>query len=166
MTEASKMLTEGVQAPVFCLPDKDGRPVWLESLLGRWVVLYFYPKDNTSGCTLEAVAFSSAQADFEALNAVILAVSPDSTNSHCNFAAKHNLTITLLSDPDKSVLGLYGVWQVKKLYGKEHLGVVRSTFLIDPSGKVNRIWRKVKVKDHVQDVLTTLRSAKTHEPRL
>jgi peroxiredoxin Q/BCP len=120
------------------------------------VILYFYPKDNTSGCTLEALDFTAARDEFAKLGAEILAVSPDSPESHCRFADKHNLGITLLSDTDHVVLKQYGVWQQKKLYGREFWGVVRSTFLIDPRGDLRHEWRKVKVKDHVDAVKAKL----------
>lgn len=144
------MVEVGDKAPQFCLPDKDNNQVCLKDFKGRWLVLYFYPKDNTSGCTMEATYFTKAQ--FEKLNSVILAVSPDSMESHCKFADKHGLKITLLSDPDHKVLESYGVWQKKKMYGKEFWGVVRSTFLIDPKGKIRYLWPKVKVAGHVEEV--------------
>jgi peroxiredoxin Q/BCP len=114
--------------------------------------LYFYPKDNTQGCTTEACDFTVALPDFEGLDAVILGVSPDSPKKHRNFIEKKELQITLLADEDKEVLESYGVWQLKKMYGREYMGVVRSTFLIDPDGKIAKIWDKVKVKGHVEAV--------------
>lgn len=146
------MVKVGDKAPQFCLPDKDNQKVCLRDLAGKWVVLYFYPKDNTSGCTMEAIYFTKAKAQFEKLNAAILATSPDSMESHCKFADKHGLEITLLSDPDHKVLATYGAWQKKKMYGREFWGVVRSTFLIDPKGKIRYIWPKVKVAGHVEEV--------------
>ena len=146
------MVDIGDKAPQFCLPDKDNNKVCLKDLQGRWLVLYFYPKDNTSGCTMEATYFTRAKTQFEKLNSVILAVSPDSMESHCKFADKHGLKITLLSDPEHKVLESYGVWQKKKMYGKEFWGVVRSTFLIDPKGKIRYLWPKVKVAGHVEEV--------------
>jgi peroxiredoxin Q/BCP len=146
------MIEVGEEAPHFCLPDKDNNRVCLKDWEGKWLVLYFYPKDNTSGCTMEATYFTKAKAQFEKLNSVILAVSPDSMESHCKFADKHGLKITLLSDPDHKVLESYGVWQKKKMYGKEFWGVVRSTFLIDPKGKIRYLWPKVKVAGHVEEV--------------
>jgi peroxiredoxin Q/BCP len=150
------MIEVGKQAPRFCLPDKDNNKVCLKDFEGRWLVLYFYPKDNTSGCTMEAVYFTRAKAQFEKLNSVILAVSPDSMESHCRFADKHGLKITLLSDPEHKVLESYGVWQKKKMYGKEFRGVVRSTFLIDPKGKIRYLWPKVKVARHIEEVKNKL----------
>jgi peroxiredoxin Q/BCP len=146
----------GKEAPKFCLPDKDENTVCLEKFKGKWVVLYFYPKDNTKACTLEAVTFTGSREEFTERDAVILGVSPDSSESHCKFADKHDLTITLLSDTAHKILETYGVWQKKKMYGKEYWGVVRSTFLIDPEGKVAALWRKVRVKGHVEEVLNTL----------
>ena len=144
------------KAPTFCIPDQDNNKVCLKDFKGKWVVLYFYPKDNTSGCTLEAIDFTSKVDTFEAKSTKILGVSPDSTKSHQNFCRKHDLRITLLSDPEHSVLEKYGVWQIKKMYGREYYGVVRSTFLIDPTGNISHIWRKVKVAGHVDEVENTL----------
>jgi peroxiredoxin Q/BCP len=144
------------KAPEFCLPDHDGNTVCLRDFVGNWVVLYFYPKDMTKGCTLEAIDFSTYLHDFEQMNATILGVSPDSMISHQKFRAKEDLTITLLSDPDHSVLEQYGAWQLKKMYGREYYGVVRSTYLIDPEGQLVHSWPKVKVKGHVDDVKNKL----------
>ncbi len=141
----------------FCLPDSDEKRVCLSDFKGRWVVLYFYPKDNTSGCTREAMEFTEKKGEFEELGAVILGISPDSPKSHRNFREKKSLTITLLSDEDHKVLEAYGAWQLKKMYGREYMGVVRSTFLIDPNGIIRYIWPKVKVKGHVEDVLNKLK---------
>jgi peroxiredoxin Q/BCP len=146
------MIEVGEKAPRFCLPDKDNNRVCTKDFKGKWLLLYFYPKDNTSGCTMEATYFTKAKAQFEKLNSVILAVSPDSPESHCKFADKHGLKITLLSDPDHKVLESYGVWQKKKMYGKEFWGVIRSTYLIDPEGKIRYLWPKVKVAGHVEEV--------------
>ena len=124
------------------------------------VTIYFVPqppKDNTSGCTTEAIDFTAAKAQFEEEGAVIFGTSPDSQKSHCNFTSKHELGITLLSDPEHKVLEDYGAWQKKKMYGREYMGVVRSTFLIDPLGKLAHVWPKVKVKGHVDEVLAKLR---------
>jgi peroxiredoxin Q/BCP len=154
------MLNIGEPAPQVCLPDQNGNEVCLEDLLGKWVVLYFYPKDNTSGCTLEAIDFTGAVEDFNKLDAVIIGVSPDSEKSHQNFISKHDLGINLLSDLEHNILAQYGAWQKKKLYGREFFGVVRSTYLIDPEGKIQHIWPKVKVKGHVEDVLNVLKQSK------
>lgn len=142
----------GEKAPDFCLPDKDNNNICLNDFRGKWVILYFYPKDNTKGCTLEAVDFTEHLKDFETMNAVILGVSPDSPESHANFAEKHQLNITLLSDPDHTVLEQYGVWQLKKMYGKEYYGFTRSTFIIDPDGIIVYAWKRIKVRNHVLTV--------------
>jgi len=142
----------GEEAPHFCLHDKDNKEICLSNFKGKWVVLYFYPRDNTSGCTREAVEFTSALGEFEKLNTVVLGVSADSVESHQKFAEKHSLKVVLLSDEAHEVLETYGVWQLKKLYGKEFWGTVRSTFLIDPEGNVAHVWRTVKVKGHVEAV--------------
>ncbi len=151
------MLSEGKEAPDFCLPDQDGREVCLRNFRGKWVVLYFYPKDNTSGCTREAQDFTEKLEEFEKLGAVILGISPDSPKSHRNFREKKYLRVTLLSDQEHRVLETYGAWQLKKMYGREYYGVMRSTHLIDPEGRIARIWPKVKVKGHVEEVLNTLK---------
>ena len=145
------------KAPKFCLNSTDGEEVCLSNLLGKWVVLYFYPKDNTSGCTREAVDFTEKIDEIEKHNAVVLGVSPDSMKSHERFVEKHGLKVTLLSDPEHEVLEKYGVWQKKRMYGREYMGVVRTTFLIDPEGRIAHIWPKVKVKGHVEAVLEKLK---------
>ncbi|MBN2542651.1 thioredoxin-dependent thiol peroxidase [bacterium] len=152
------MLEEGDKALAFCLPDQDDNKTCLIDFQGKWLVLYFYPKDNTSGCTREAQEFSANKKDFEKLNAVILGVSPDSAQSHSSFIKKKNLEITLLSDPEHTVLDKYGVWQLKKMYRREYHGVVRSTFLIDPEGKLRAVWRKVKVNGHAEEVKSVLKA--------
>lgn len=146
----------GEQAPDFNLQDKDGNVNKLSDYKGMWVVLYFYPKDNTKGCTLEAKEFTDAVKEYSNLNAEIIGISPDSTNSHAKFIEKQNLQILLLSDPEHKVLEDYDVWQLKKMYGREYYGVVRSTFLINPEGKIAHIWMKVKVSGHVQEVKSRL----------
>lgn len=138
------------KAPDFCLPDKDNS-ICLKDFRGKWVILYVYPRDNTKGCTLEAVDFTAHVQDFENMNAVILGVSPDSVESHTKFAEKH-LKIRLLSDPDHTVLNQYGVWQLKTMYGRQCYEVVRSTFIIDPEGVLVHGWKKVKVKNHVNTI--------------
>ncbi len=152
------MLKVGDKAPSFSLPNQDSVEISLRDLEGKWIVLYFYPKDNTSGCTTEACDFTVALPEFEDLNAVVLGVSPDSAKSHQNFISKQKLGITLLSDESKETLEAYGVWQLKKMCGKEYMGVVRSTFLIDPSGKIAKIWSNVKVKEHANEVKKALAS--------
>ncbi|EGQ26140.1 bacterioferritin comigratory protein [Sporosarcina newyorkensis 2681] len=148
---------EGLQAPVFSLRNENGDIVSLEQFKGeKYVVLYFYPKDATPGCTTEACDFRDAVNEFEELNAVILGVSPDHEASHQKFIEKHGLPFSLLVDEDHVVAEQYGVWKLKKNFGKEYMGIERSTFLIDPTGTVVREWRKVRVKGHVEDALATL----------
>lgn len=142
----------GKNAPDFSLQNQDEVEVQLEKYRGKWVVLYFYPKDNTAGCSLEAQEFTEANPDFEGLEAVVLGVSPDSCKSHRNFIEKKGLGITLLSDPEHKTLELYGVWGEKKMYGKTYKGVIRTTVLIDPGGIVRERWDKVRVKGHVEAV--------------
>ena len=151
------MLEVGDKAPDFCLPNQDSEEVCLRDLQGSWVVLYFYPKDSTPGCTTEALDFTAHLPEFEALGATVLGVSPDSIRRHRNFIEKKELKVTLLSDEEKEVLQAYGVWQLKKSYGREYMGVVRSTFIIDPDGKIAAKWEKVKVKGHVEEVLNRLK---------
>jgi peroxiredoxin Q/BCP len=143
------MLEIGTKAPQFCVPNQDETEICLRDLSGKWIVLYFYPKDNTPGCSTEACEFTESQPIFEDLDAVILGVSPDSPKKHRNFIEKKKLKITLLSDEDKELCNSYGVWQLKKFMGKEYMGVVRSTFIINPDGDIVAVWEKVKVKGHV-----------------
>ncbi len=152
------MLKIGDRAPEVTLPNQDEVEISLRDLEGKWVVLYFYPKDNTPGCTTEACEFTQALPDFDGLNAVILGISPDSPKKHSNFITKKELLITLLSDESKEVCEKYGVWQLKKMCGKEYMGVVRSTFLINPKGEIEAIWEKVRVKGHVEAVKEKLAS--------
>ena len=146
----------GDKAPEFCLPDKDGNKICLKDFIGKWVVVYFYPKDNTKGCTIEAIDFTSYLEDFERLNTQVLGISPDSPKSHQKFVDKHELKVLLLSDEDHSVLEKYGAWGEKSMYGKTYFGVIRSTLLINPEGKVAEVWNKVRVKDHVTNVKSKL----------
>jgi len=150
----------GDNIPEFCLTDQEGREVCNGDLMGKWTVLYFYPKDNTPGCTREAKDFSCEVERFGREGARIIGISPDPEKSHLNFIGRHELKLTLLSDPEHSVLGSFGAWRNKKMYGREFMGVERSTFLIDPEGRIKKIWRKVKVPGHVDDVLETLTSLK------
>lgn len=147
----------GKEAPDFCLLDENGQKVCLSDFKGKWVVLYFYPKDNTPGCTKEAENFSELLPEFEKLGAVVIGVSPDSVESHKKFKEKRGLKVKLLSDESREVLKAYGVWQKKKMYGREYMGVVRTTYLIDPEGKVTHIWKRVKVKGHAEAVLNKLK---------
>jgi peroxiredoxin Q/BCP len=149
-------LSVGKKAPAFTLPDQDGKPVKLSSLAGKWVVLYFYPKDDTPGCTVEACDFSAGLPDFHELDATVLGVSRDSAASHTKFIAKHKLKITLLTDAEHEMMEKYGAWGEKVLYGKKSLGIIRSTVLIDPAGKVAHHWAKVSAKGHAEAVKAKL----------
>lgn len=152
-------LLEGLEAPNFKLKNEVGETVALEDFVGKkYVVLYFYPKDMTPGCTTQACDFRDAQENFSELNAVILGVSADSEKQHVKFIEKHGLPFSLLVDEDHEVSEAYGVWVQKKMYGKEFMGIERSTFLIDPTGTIVKEWRKVKVENHIQEVLETLKS--------
>ena len=150
------MLEVGTKAPEFTLPDQDGNPVSLSDVLGKKVVLYFYPRDNTPGCTRQACAFAGAFAQFKALNTVVIGVSKDSTASHRKFADKYTLPFTLLSDPELTVLQAYGVWQEKKMYGKVSMGAVRSTYLIDEQGIIQAVMPKVKPDTNAAQILELL----------
>lgn len=143
---------EKKNAPTFCLLNQNDESVCLEDFRGKWVVLYFYPKDNSKSCTLEALSFTDNIKSFKDLGAVVIGVSPDSVKSHKNFAHKHNLDLILLSDPEHKVLNQYNVWKMKKMYGKEYMGVERSTFLINSKGQIENEWFKVRVKGHVEEV--------------
>jgi len=151
------MLNVGDSAPGFCLKDSGENKVCLKDFRGKKVVLYFYPKNNTPGCTMEAIDFSALKGEFEKEDAVILGVSKDSCESHQRFVDKHSLTVKLLSDPDHLVQEEYGVWAPKKFMGKEFLGTVRSTFLIGEDGKIVHVWSPVKVNGHAKEVLEWLR---------
>jgi peroxiredoxin Q/BCP len=146
-------LTIGSKAPAFSLPATDGREIGLDSLKGRKVVLYFYPKDDTSGCTLEAQAFQALKKDFAAADTEIVGVSPDSLKSHDKFRTKYGLDFALASDEAKTMLEAYGVWVEKSMYGRRYMGVERTTVLIDREGKVAQVWNKVKVQGHAEEVL-------------
>lgn len=149
---------EAKKAPAFNLQTDTGEMLRLSSLQGAPVVLYFYPKDNTPGCTTEAQDFRDLESEFNALGVRILGVSPDTVTSHEKFVAKQALNFTLLSDPDRKAIEKYGLWVKKKLYGKEFMGVQRATFLIDAQGKIARAWPKVKVKGHAAEVLAAAKS--------
>ena len=147
----------GKEAPNVNLPDQAGTLHSLMEWRGKWVVLYFYPKDDTSGCTAEACAFRDESKTFGKLNAVIVGVSPDDAKSHAKFATKYNLPFTLLADTDKSACNAYGVWKEKSMYGRKYMGVERTTYLINPAGKVAHRWEKVKVGDHIPEALAKLK---------
>lgn len=150
------MLETGQMAPDFTLPDQDGQPFTLSSLRGGYVVLYFYPKDNTSGCTKEACSLNGELDAFSGLGARVVGVSADGSESHQRFIARYSLGFTLLSDGDHEVMKAYGAYGEKTMYGKKTVGVIRSTFLIDPEGRIVRIWRKVNTATHGQDVRAAL----------
>ncbi|MEA2100730.1 MAG: peroxiredoxin [Campylobacterota bacterium] len=146
------MIQINEKAPEFCLPNQDDIEICLRDVLGKWIVLYFYPRDNTPGCTTEACEFTEAAPDFSELDAIILGVSADSTKKHRNFIEKKELGITLLSDESTEMMQKYGVWQLKKNYGKEYMGIVRTTLIINPEGVVKALFEKVRVKEHVAKV--------------
>ncbi len=153
---AGKTLAEGDTAPAFALPDDRGSTISLASFAGRKLVLYFYPKDDTSGCTKEAIDLEALRAELDAKGASILGASPDSVASHAKFKAKHNLGFGLVSDEAKAMLATYGVWVEKSMYGRKYMGVERTTFLIGPDGRIAKIWRKVKVPGHATAVLAAV----------
>lgn len=146
-------LVIGTQAPAFTLPATGGQEISLDKFKGRKLVLYFYPKDDTSGCTREAQDFQALREDFAAADTEVVGVSPDSLKSHDRFCAKHGLEFTLASDEAKSMLEAYGVWVEKSMYGRTYMGVERTTVLIDRDGRIARVWNKVKVPDHAKEVL-------------
>ena len=150
-------LAEGAAAPSFSLPRDGGGTVSLADFAGRPVVLYFYPKDDTSGCTSEAIAFTGLAEKFADAGAVVVGMSPDSPAKHDKFVAKHGLDVILASDEDRSVLEAYGVWKEKSMYGRKYMGVERTTFLIDKNGGIAKVWRKVKVPGHAESVLDAVR---------
>ena len=152
------MLTAGVKAPEFSLPADDGTTVTLAGLKGRPVVLYFYPKDDTSGCTKQACGFRDSWADVQTTGAVVLGVSPDGVASHQKFKRKYTLPFPLLADTDHRVAAAYGAWGEKSMYGKRYMGILRTTFIIDAHGRIARVFEKVKPEGHAADVLTALRA--------
>ena len=152
------MLEVGTKAPEFTLPDKDGNSVSLADFAGKKVVLYFYPKDNTPGCTRQACAFAGVYEEFKKINAVVIGISKDFVASHQKFAEKHGLPFILLSDPELTAIQAYGVWQEKKLYGKVSMGVVRSTFVIDENGIIEKVMPKVKPDTNAVEILTYLKA--------
>jgi peroxiredoxin Q/BCP len=156
MPEKKVELKIGDTAPDFCLPDKENKEICLENFKDKYTVVYFYPKDNTPGCTTEAIGFTGILPDLQELDATVVGISPDSPESHKKFAEKKNLKVTLLSDPEKEVLKKYGAWGLKKFRGKTYMGVIRSTFLVDPDRKIVHIWPKVSVKGHADEVKSVL----------
>lgn len=150
------MLETGMKAPDFSLPDKDGNTVSLSDFLGKKVVLYFYPKDNTPGCTRQACAFAASYEQFKTQDIVVIGISKDSAASHLKFAQKYDLPFILLSDPELQAIQAYGVWQEKKLYGKVSMGVVRTTYIIDEQGNIEKVMPKVKPDTNAADILTYL----------
>lgn len=154
----SDILQAGQTAPDFKALDQNGTEISLADYSDRWLVLYFYPKDDTPGCTVEAIDFTGLVGEFQSLGADILGVSPDTTASHCKFIDKHSLEIKLLSDPEKQVIEAYKVWGLKKFMGKEFMGVVRSTFLIAPDGTLAKVWSNIRAKGHAEKVLAELKA--------
>jgi thioredoxin-dependent peroxiredoxin len=153
----AQWLEEGSKAPAFTLKDQHGKSVKLSDFKGHPVVVYFYPKDDTPGCTKEACAFRDQQTDLQQLGAVVLGISPDDSASHGKFATKYDLNFPLLADTEHQVAEKFGAWREKNMYGKVSLGIQRSTFLIDATGKVAKVWKRVQVDGHDQQVLTALR---------
>ena len=151
------MLQQGTKAPDFTLPDKDNHPVSLSDFKGKKVILYFYRKDNTKGCTTQACTFRDAYSEFEALGAVVIGVSKDSTRSHTNFASKYELPFLLLSDPKTEVIQAYDVWKEKKMYGKTYMGIVRTTYIIDEAGMIEKVYEKVKPAENADQILEHLK---------
>ena len=150
------LLEAGTKAPDFALADKDGNVVKLSDFAGKKVVVYFYPKDSTPGCTRQACAFAAAYEGFKSRNVVVIGISKDSVASHLKFAQKHDLPFILLSDPELQAIQAYGVWQEKKLYGKVSMGVVRSTFIIDEQGQIEKVMPKVKPDTNAAEILVYL----------
>jgi peroxiredoxin Q/BCP len=154
-------IEQGEKAPSFSLNDQDGDKIKLNDLAGQWVVLYFYPRDDTPGCTIEARDFTANFRAFQKLGAIVYGCSPDSVESHQKFIRKYKLKIGLLSDPNHKTMQKYGAWGEKNMYGKITVGVIRSTVLIDPNGKVARHWKRVKTKGHADSVQKTLEELNT-----
>jgi peroxiredoxin Q/BCP len=154
----AKELEEGEPAPDFALPTAGGGKTRLADLKGKPVVVYFYPKDDTSGCTAEAIAFSGLKPKFDEAGAVVIGVSPDSAAAHDKFKAKYSLSVALAADPERSAIEAYGVWKEKSMYGRKYFGVERSTFLIGRDGRIAKVWRKVKVPGHAEEVLAAIKA--------
>ena len=154
-------LKTGMKAPQFCLMDFNNNKICLKKLEGNWIVLYFYPKDNTSGCTIEAQEFTGLHEEFKKNECLVIGISPDNCASHQKFVEKYELTIQLLSDPEKKVLTEYGVWREKSMYGKKYMGVLRSTALINPTGNIEKIYYGVSAKGHAKEILDELKTLRT-----
>lgn len=152
------MTSEGQAAPDFDLPDDQGKSFKLSKLKGKPIVIYFYPKDDTSGCTRQAKDFTALANDFSKAGALVVGISPDGVESHAKFRKKHDLGIRLVADVDRKAVEAYGVWVEKSMYGRKYMGVERSTFLIDKKGKIAKAWRKVKVPGHAEEVLAAVRA--------
>jgi peroxiredoxin Q/BCP len=155
---ASKTLEAGSTAPAFTLEAAGGGKLSLKDFKGKKVVLFFYPKDDTSGCTAESIAFSGLVKQFAKADTVIVGLSPDTVKSHDKFRTKHDLTVELAADPEKTTLEAYGVWVEKSMYGRKYMGVERSTFLVDAKGRIAQVWRKVKVPGHAEEVLAAAKA--------
>src|ERR1700690_990239 len=154
------MVKEGQPAPAFKLQDEEGNWVSLSDFAGSHLVLYFYPKDDTPGCTMEACSFRDEYAEFKTRGIIILGVSADSVESHAKFKAKYHLSFTILSNPDKKTIKAYGVWKEKSMYGKKFMGIERTTFMIDGAGKIEKIFPKVKPSEHAQEILNCFATLK------
>lgn len=155
------VISVGSKAPAFTLPRDGGGTVSLADHAGRKVVLFFYPKDDTSGCTAESIAFTALIKEFEAAGAVVIGMSPDSAKKHDKFVAKHDLAVILAADEEKTTLEAYGVWTEKSMYGKKYMGVERTTVLVGPDGTVTHVWEKVKVPGHAEEVLAAVKAPAT-----
>ena len=152
----AKILEACDKAQKFDIPNQDGNMIKLDDLLGKWSVIYFYPRDDTPGCTIEAKEFTELSSKFEEQGATIYGVSPDTEAKHCKFIEKHGLKVELLADTESTMLADYGVWQEKQMYGKTYMGVVRTTYLVNPDGNIAEAWTKVKAKGHAEAVLERL----------
>jgi peroxiredoxin Q/BCP len=156
--DMAKELEKGDSAPDFTLPTDGGGKARLADFRGKPIVVYFYPKDDTSGCTAEAIAFSGLKPEFDEAGAVVIGVSPDSVASHNKFKTKHDLAVALAADPERSAIEAYGVWKEKSMYGRKYFGVERTTFLVGRDGRIAKIWRKVKVPKHAEAVLAAVKA--------
>lgn len=160
MSQHNLKLKPGDEAPLFALPDQDGHRQLLASYRSQWVLVYFYPKDDTPGCTAEACAIRDVWDDFAEAGITVFGISADPVESHSSFAEKYELPFAILSDEDKSVIDQYGVWQEKSMFGKKYMGIARTSFLIDKKGKIFRIYEKVKPQQHAKEILKDVETAK------